>query len=453
MIIFLKCKDLPPYGQSQSASPWCDPAKYKNEKKRQHSIPNQWDVDPLSLSLRRNPVRARCPPARYAFPTKFFTSDYLSFLTSIHSFVEPTSYKEASLDTKWHQAMDEELAALHKTKTWELVPLPEGKRAIGFMVYKRYGIQEITLCVLIISTLRISLSHEKSLKAANEVLVELLEKSSLELLNSLLNSDLVRQELKFEMLNWLFAEECRSNSIQGDPSNRTASADEIFSVSCEAMPGGKALLPGRVALFLSFLMYSPDLEEDVKLAITRKLGWFLDTLTDEDLFSSILVSQIPVLYSSGKTLELVWEPLFSALLHVYLLNRCPTKSLDTKTPQEAWSSHKPSVSHLRVFGSIAYIKVPDARRTKLEDKGEKCILTKASRSTELISEEETREVATEPQIPRDQQTPQRGSSSPQRYDAPLPIERDFSDMMPRGTRSLEDLYENTEQVEEDITLY
>ncbi|TXG72508.1 hypothetical protein EZV62_001087 [Acer yangbiense] len=178
------------------------------------------------------------------------------------------------------------------------------------MVYK-----EITLCVLIISTLRISLSHEKSLKAASEVLVELLEKSSLELLNSLLNSDLVRQELKFEMLNWLFAEECCSNSIQGDPSNRTASIDEIFSVSCEAMPGGKVLLPGRVALFLSFLMYSPDLEEDVKLAITRKLGWFLDTLTDEDLYSSILVSQIPVLYSSGKTLELVWEPLFSALLH------------------------------------------------------------------------------------------------------------------------------------------
>ncbi|TXG46640.1 hypothetical protein EZV62_027862 [Acer yangbiense] len=79
--------------------------------------------------------------------------------------------------------------------------------------------------------------------------------------------------------------------------------------------------------------------------------------------------------------------------------------------------------------------------------------TKASRSAELISEEETREVATEPQIPRDQQTPQRGSSSPQRYDAPLPIERDFSDMMPRRTCSLEDLYENTEQVEEDVTLY
>ena len=64
----------------------------------------------------------------------------------------------------------------------------------------------------------------------------------------------------------------------------------------------------------------------------------------------------------------------AVLCAVYLLNRCPTKSLDTKTPHEVWSTHKPSVSHLRVFGSIAYIKVPEARRTKLEDKEEQCIL-------------------------------------------------------------------------------
>jgi hypothetical protein len=58
---------------------------------------------------------------------------------------------------------------------------------------------------------------------------------------------------------------------------------------------------------------------------------------------------------------------------VYLLNRCPTKSLQAVTPQEAWSGHKPSVTHLRVFGCVAYAKIPDARRTKLDDKSEKCI--------------------------------------------------------------------------------
>nr|GEV61326.1 copia-type polyprotein [Tanacetum cinerariifolium] len=36
---------------------------------------------------------------------------------------------------------------------------------------------------------------------------------------------------------------------------------------------------------------------------------------------------------------------------VYLLNRCPSKSLDNKTPQEAWNGLKPTVSHLRAIKS------------------------------------------------------------------------------------------------------
>nr|GEY28217.1 retrovirus-related Pol polyprotein from transposon TNT 1-94 [Tanacetum cinerariifolium] len=56
---------------------------------------------------------------------------------------------------------------------------------------------------------------------------------------------------------------------------------------------------------------------------------------------------------------------------VYLLNRCPSKSLDYKTPQEAWNGLKPTVSHLWVFGSIAYVHVLSQRRLKLDDRSEK----------------------------------------------------------------------------------
>ena len=35
---------------------------------------------------------------------------------------------------------------------------------------------------------------------------------------------------------------------------------------------------------------------------------------------------------------------------------------------------KPSVAHMRVFGCIAYAKIPDASRTKLEPKSVKCLL-------------------------------------------------------------------------------
>jgi hypothetical protein len=41
---------------------------------------------------------------------------------------------------------------------------------------------------------------------------------------------------------------------------------------------------------------------------------------------------------------------------VHLLNRSSTKALDGKTPYEAWHERKPVVSHLRVFGCLAFAK-------------------------------------------------------------------------------------------------
>ena len=44
---------------------------------------------------------------------------------------------------------------------------------------------------------------------------------------------------------------------------------------------------------------------------------------------------------------------------IYFSNRYPTRSVQEKTPQQAWSRKKPTVSHLHVFGSIAFAHVPD----------------------------------------------------------------------------------------------
>ena len=57
----------------------------------------------------------------------------------------------------------------------------------------------------------------------------------------------------------------------------------------------------------------------------------------------------------------------------YVLNRCPTKALQSVTPYEAWHGRKPSIAHLRVFGCLAYAFVPQQHRTKLDDKAVKCI--------------------------------------------------------------------------------
>ena len=47
---------------------------------------------------------------------------------------EPSTFHEAINGTDaslWMAAMQEEIEALHKNKTWELVSLPQGRKTIG----------------------------------------------------------------------------------------------------------------------------------------------------------------------------------------------------------------------------------------------------------------------------------------------------------------------------------
>ena len=44
--------------------------------------------------------------------------------------IEPSTYREAATHPEWQHAMVEEIAALERTHTWDLVPLPEGVRPI-----------------------------------------------------------------------------------------------------------------------------------------------------------------------------------------------------------------------------------------------------------------------------------------------------------------------------------
>lgn len=57
----------------------------------------------------------------------------------------------------------------------------------------------------------------------------------------------------------------------------------------------------------------------------------------------------------------------------YIMNRCPTKSVMNMILEEAWIGRKHNVTHMRVFGCVAYAHVPDELRRKLDNKGEKCI--------------------------------------------------------------------------------
>ncbi|KAK7340666.1 hypothetical protein VNO77_21375 [Canavalia gladiata] len=56
----------------------------------------------------------------------------------------------------------------------------------------------------------------------------------------------------------------------------------------------------------------------------------------------------------------------------YLINRSPSVPLEHKIPKEVWSGKEIKLSHLRVFGCVAYVHISDQGRNKLDPKSKKC---------------------------------------------------------------------------------
>ncbi|GBP31489.1 Retrovirus-related Pol polyprotein from transposon TNT 1-94 [Eumeta japonica] len=86
---------------------------------------------------------------------------------------------------------------------------------------------------------------------------------------------------------------------------------------------------------------------------------------------TIVESARSMLYARDLPLDLWAEAVNCA---VYILNRTSSSQTPGKTPYELWNGTKPELGHLKVFGSIGYVHVPDQLRTKLEKKSEKMLL-------------------------------------------------------------------------------
>ena len=59
------------------------------------------------------------------------SSPHYAFMSSLSSVSIPKTTGEALSHSGWRQAMVDEISALHKSGTWELVSLPAGKSTIG----------------------------------------------------------------------------------------------------------------------------------------------------------------------------------------------------------------------------------------------------------------------------------------------------------------------------------
>src|ERR1700742_1727402 len=79
-----------------------------------------------------------------------------------------------------------------------------------------------------------------------------------------------------------------------------------------------------------------------------------------------------MLHSSGMDLR-YWGEAFMYAVHIR--NLSPTRRLPDRVPIHAWTGSKPDVSHLRIFGSTAYVNIPKkVRGGKLEATSRKCRL-------------------------------------------------------------------------------
>ncbi|RVX18797.1 Retrovirus-related Pol polyprotein from transposon TNT 1-94 [Vitis vinifera] len=72
-------------------------------------------------------------PPRYSTRVRSIPPHLLDYhcYTALATLHEPQTYREASTDPLWRIAMKEELDALTKNHTWDLVPLPPGQSVVG----------------------------------------------------------------------------------------------------------------------------------------------------------------------------------------------------------------------------------------------------------------------------------------------------------------------------------
>ncbi|KAL0412449.1 UNVERIFIED_CONTAM: Retrovirus-related Pol polyprotein from transposon RE2 [Sesamum radiatum] len=119
---------------SVDSSPTLLPSDYVNPSNTIHSVrrstrvvskPSWLNDFVCNVTSPHSPLIAHVAPSHYAF------------VASLSTLQEPKTYAEGNTKEEWRLAMRAELDALEQNHTWDVVPLPHGKDAIGCRwVYK-----------------------------------------------------------------------------------------------------------------------------------------------------------------------------------------------------------------------------------------------------------------------------------------------------------------------------
>ena len=78
------------------------------------------------------------------------------------------------------------------------------------------------------------------------------------------------------------------------------------------------------------------------------------------LLRETLAEGITAMLTEAHLPDSYWGYALATMVHIH--NRSPTSALTTMTPYECIYGHKPNVSHLRIFGCLAYANVQKDKR-------------------------------------------------------------------------------------------
>ena len=92
--------------------------------------PSSVDID-VPIALRKGVRDCTKHPISHFVSYNALSPTYRAFTSSVSSVSVPSNVSDALNQSQWKKAMMEEMEALEKNRTWDIVPLPRGKKPVG----------------------------------------------------------------------------------------------------------------------------------------------------------------------------------------------------------------------------------------------------------------------------------------------------------------------------------
>ncbi|KAE8709757.1 Protein farnesyltransferase/geranylgeranyltransferase type-1 subunit alpha [Hibiscus syriacus] len=111
--------------------PDSDPVAAETEGNDGYQEATTVDLDDFPIAIRKGVRKCTAHPINKYVAYRKLQYNFRAFTASINTVKIPRNVTEAFQSPEWKKAVEEEIKALQKNKTWSLTDLPKGKRAVG----------------------------------------------------------------------------------------------------------------------------------------------------------------------------------------------------------------------------------------------------------------------------------------------------------------------------------